>query len=68
MSRYLAPINVVSLAVELTGIEPITIASIQVNINGCQQPVGWFDGLDPQWNTIQCALDKVKFFFKSSAS
>ena len=60
MSRYLAPINVVSLAVELTGIEPITAASIQVNVNGCQQPVGWFDGLHPQWNTTQCALDKVK--------
>jgi hypothetical protein len=55
---------VVPLAVELTGIEPITTVSIQADVNGCQQPVGWFDGLDPQWNTTQCALDKVKIYCK----
>ena len=57
------PMNFVPLAVELfgdTGIEPITSASIQADVNGCQQPVGWFDRLDPQWNTTQCVLDKVK--------
>lgn len=55
--------NFVPLAVELfgdAGIEPITSASIQADVNGCQQPVGWFDLLDPQWNTTQCVLDKVK--------
>lgn len=53
---------IVSLAVELfgdVGIEPITAVSIQADIIGCQQPVGWFDQLDPLWNTTQCVLDKV---------
>jgi hypothetical protein len=52
-------------AVELLGdigVMPITTAFIQIDVGGCQQPVGWFDQVDPQWNVTQCALDKVKLF------
>jgi hypothetical protein len=50
-------------AVELLGdigVMPITTAFIQIDVGGCQQPVGWFDQVDPQWNITQCILDKVK--------
>lgn len=49
--------------VELLGdrrVKPITAAFIQVDISSCQQRVGRFDQLDPQWNVTQCAWDKVK--------
>ena len=39
--------------------KPIRVAFILVNASSCQQPVGWFDQLDPQWNITQCVLDKV---------
>ena len=54
-----ALMNFVSLAVELFGIKSITTASIQADIDGCEQPVGWFNQLDPQWNITQCVQDKV---------
>ena len=42
------------------GIKSITAAFIQADVSSCQQLVGWFDQLDPQWNVIQCVQDKVK--------
>ncbi len=50
-------------AVELfgdSGVKPITTAFVQIDIGSCQQLVGWFHYLDPQWNVTQCVLDKVK--------
>ena len=43
------------------GVKPKTTAFIQIDVGGCQQPVGCFHQLDPQWNITQCILDKVKF-------
>ena len=50
-------------AVELlgdSGVKPITTAFVQIDVGSCQQLVGWFDQLDPQWNVTQCVRDKVK--------
>lgn len=50
-------------AVELlgdSGVKPITTAFVQIDVGSCQQLVGWFDQLDPQWNVTQCVLDEVK--------
>ena len=54
--------NFMQLAVQIFGIKPIITAIIQgdVNADDCEQPVGWFDLLDPQWAITQCVLDKVK--------
>ena len=41
--------------------KPITTAFIQIDVGGCQQPEGWFDQLDPQWNVTLCMLDKVYY-------
>ena len=54
---------VIIYAVELlgeSGVKPITTAFVQIDVGSCQQPVGWFDQLDPQWNVTQCVLDKVR--------
>ena len=50
------------LAAELAsvnGVKPITEFAILVDVGSCQQPVGWFDQLDPQWNITQCGLARV---------
>ena len=47
------------------GVKPKTTAFIQIDVGGCQQPAGWFDQLDPQWNVTQCVLDKVNLIYIS---
>ena len=45
------------------GVKLITTAFIQIDVGGCQQPAGWFDQLDSQWNVTQCVLDKVNLYY-----
>jgi hypothetical protein len=49
-----------------TGVKHISSAFIQIDVEGCQQPVGWLDQLDPQWNVTQCALDEVNLIINFS--
>ena len=49
-----APIRDLELFSE-SRVKPITDFAILVYVGSCQQPVGWFDQLDPQWN-ITCRV------------
>ena len=49
-------------AVELTSTNEakfITGFTIVADVGSCQQPMGWFDHLDPEWNSTQCMLEQV---------
>ena len=53
-------------AVELTSTneaKPITGFTIVADVGSCQQPTGWFDHLDPEWNNTntQCMQEQVTF-------
>ena len=42
------------------GMQPITEFAILVDSGGsCQQPAGWFDQLESQWNITQCVYAQV---------
>ena len=44
------------------GMKPITGFAILVDSGGgCQQPAGWFDQLDSQWNITQCIHAQVYY-------
>ena len=43
------------------GMSPITGFALLVDSGDmCQQPAGWFDQLDSQWNITQCVYAQVK--------
>ena len=49
-------------AVELTSkneAKPITGFTIVADVGSCQQPIGWFDQLNPEWNSTQCMQKQV---------
>jgi hypothetical protein len=53
---------IIIFAVELSSRNeenPITGFTIVTDISICQQPMGWFDHLDPAWNSTQCMQEQV---------
>ena len=56
------------IAVELTSrneVKSIMEFTIVADLGSCQQPIGWFDQLDPALNSTQCTQQQVILIIKS---